>query len=241
MSGVSVEFCGETVAVPPTRPLLIGREGDLVVDDNPYLHRHFLSVERIGEMWWLVNRGSRLTATVADETGLMHAWLSPGASLPLVFPVTKVWFTAGPTTYELAVHQAEATFLPAPREAEPTGGTTYGRTALTPDQKLLILVLAEQTLRRGVEGVTRIPSNAEAAASLGWTITKFNRKLDNVCQRLVRHGVRGLHGGPGQLAATRRARLVEYAVASRIVSVDDLPVLEHAREVARQPQGEPVT
>ena len=40
-------------------------------------------------------------ATVADESGHLQAYLAPGGRLPLVFPKTIVWFTAGPTTYEL--------------------------------------------------------------------------------------------------------------------------------------------
>jgi len=37
--------------------------------------------------------------------------------------------------------------------------------------------------------------------------------------------VRGLRGGPGQLASNRRARLVEHAVAARIVTAEDLALL----------------
>ena len=45
-----------------------------------------------------------ISATVADATGGMQAWLAPGARIPLVFSQTNVVFTAGPTTYELSVH-----------------------------------------------------------------------------------------------------------------------------------------
>ena len=38
-------------------------------------------------------------------------------------------------------------------------------------------------------------------------------------------GVRGLHGGPAKLASSRKARLVEYAMAARIVTADDLDLL----------------
>jgi hypothetical protein len=61
---------------------------------------------------------------------------------------------------------------------------------------------------------------------LGWKLTRFNRKLDNVCQKLAAQGVRGLHGAPGQLASSRRARLVEYAIAVRMVTRDDLVLLD---------------
>jgi hypothetical protein len=40
--------------------------------------------------------------------------------------------------------------------------------------------------------------------------------------------VRGLHGGPDRLAVNRRARLVEYALASRMVEKPDLVLLDRA-------------
>ena len=60
-------------------------------------------------------------------------------------------------------------------------------------------------------------------------MTTFNRKLDNVCEKLDKLGVDGLRGGRGKLATNRRARLVEYAVATRLVSADDLALLDGGR------------
>ena len=86
------------------------------------------------------------------------------------------------------------------------------------------MALAEPVLRTRGRKAT-LPSSAEAAERLGWTVTKFNRKLDNVCQKFDRLGVQGLHGGPGRLASDRKARLVEYAVAARVVGLADLDLL----------------
>ena len=71
-----------------------------------------------------------------------------------------------------------------------------------------------------------MPTSAGAALRLGWTITKFNRKLDNVCDKLTRNGVRGLHGDARNLATNRRARLVEYALSARLVTTHDLALLD---------------
>ena len=60
-------------------------------------------------------------------------------------------------------------------------------------------------------------------------MTRFNRKLDNVCDRLARIGVGGLRGGQGRLASNRRARLVEFAVATRLVTRNDLYLLDAYR------------
>jgi len=228
---VQVDFCGERFEVTADRPLVVGRDGDVAIDDNPYLHRRFLEITRRDSMAWLSNVGSRLSATVADEDGLMQAWLRPGARVPLVFARTVVWFTAGPTTYEFDILLDEADAAPFQAVTTPpeqAGETTVGRIAFTPDQKLLILALAESVLRRGDRGAATIPSSAQAAARLGWTITKFNRKLDNVCDKITRNGVRGLHGSADRLAANRKARLVEYAVAAQLVGSADLELLDAA-------------
>lgn len=82
-------------------------------------------------------------------------------------------------------------------------------------------------LRRDGTGFSAIPSSAEAAKRLGWALTRFNRKLDNVCDKLDRVGVVGLRGGGvGKLATNRRARLVEHAVTSHLVTPADLHLLE---------------
>lgn len=223
---VHVEYCGELYPVTADHPVVIGREGQVAIEDNPYLHRRFLEISRHESIIWLANLGSRLSATVSDAAGLMQAWLAPGARLPLVFGTTVVWFTAGPTTYELEIVMDESPYLPAQSEPSEVGVTTIGRMSFTPDQKRLILALAEDVLRRGNRGAGTIPSSAVAATRLGWTITKFNRKLDNVCQKLARAGVRGLHGDAERLATSRRARLVEYALAARLISSADLALLD---------------
>jgi len=221
-----VDFCGEIYPLSTDAALTLGREGDIVVDDNPYLHRRFLQVVNDQGLWWLTNIGSTLTATV----GLMQAWLAPGARLPLVFDRTVVWFTAGPTTYEFDIYLTDASFVPALGDPVDIGQTTVGRMSFTPDQKLLLLALCEPVLRRGNRGAGSVPSSAEAADRLGWTLTKFNRKLDNVCSKLANAGIRGLHGGPGKLATNRRARLVEYALAAQLVSALDLDLLDKLGE-----------
>ena len=220
-----VEFCGETYPLDPDRPFTIGREADLVIDDNPFLHRRFLQLLHADGLWRLANVGTLLSATLADEDGLVQAWLAPGARLPLVFPRVSVCFTAGPTTYEFFVATDDAPFDAAVKDPVAYGETTSGPASFSPEQRLLLIALAEPVLRSGVRGSAAAPSSAEAARRLGWSLTKFNRKLDSVCEKLEHQGVRGLHGGPERLAANRKARLVEYVLAVRLVRLEDLDLL----------------
>ncbi len=223
---LKVDFCGEHHVVPDDGWLTIGREGDIVIDDNLYLHRRFLQVGSTEGLWWIVNIGDQLAATVADAEGRVQAWLAPQARLPVVFSHTVVRFTAGPTTYEFDLHLQDAVFSEPVSMPETSGETTVGPMPFTYDQRMLVVALAEPVLRQHSKGSSSVPSSAEAAARLGWTTTKFNRKLDNVCQKLAKIGVQGLHGAPGELASNRRARLVEYAIAVRLVTADDLVMLD---------------
>ena len=221
-----IDFCGETAPID-RQPFTIGRDADFVLDEgNRHLHRQFLSVTQQQGVWLLANVGSQLTATVSDLAGRLEAFLAPGAVLPLVFDDTVVRFTAGPTTYEFSIHMPDPAFATAAADPPEQGDTTVGPVAMTPDQLRLIVAIAEPALRGDGRAATTLPSNQEVARRLGWRLTRVNRKLDNVCQKLAAQGIRGLHGAPGQLASNRRARLVEYALAVRMVSRDDLALLD---------------
>lgn len=225
MSGVEVHFCGEVYRPDPQQDFIIGRDGDLILDeDNTFLHRHFLAVSSSEGLWWLVNVGGRLSATVADSDGSFQGWLAPGARLPLVFPRMVVWFTAGPTTYDFEVLTTASPFSQTPVRLEADGAVTLGPVALTSEQKLLLVALCEGLLRDRAGGST-IPQSAELAGKLGWSVAKFNRKLDAICEKLADAGVRGLRGGQVGAASSRKARLAEYAMAGRLVAVDDLALL----------------
>ncbi len=223
---MTLEYCGEWFTPEPAQVFDIGREGDLTIDENPYLHRRFLRISFQEGIWWLSNVGSLLSATVCDTSGGVQSWLSPGNRIPIVFKSTTIVFTAGPTTYELQAHLSGQQFETQTIAAPETGEQTIGMINFTLSQKQLIVALCEPMLKREGTGFTEIPSTADAARRLGWAITRFNRKLDSVCDKLDRMGVKGLRGGPKQLATNRRARLVEYAVTTRLVTAEDLPILD---------------
>ncbi|MCC6227086.1 MAG: hypothetical protein IT195_11880 [Microthrixaceae bacterium] len=65
-----------------------------------------------------------------------------------------------------------------------------------------------------------------AANRLGWSTSKFNRRLDWLCQRLHRMGVAGMRGGDRQRADERRRILVEHVVRHGHVTGPDLALLD---------------
>jgi hypothetical protein len=187
-------------------------------------------------MWWIANVGNLLTATVTDATGTVQAWLAPGAKLPIVFQTMHVMFSAGATTYDFSIHSEEDFFNTSQAISDTGGSTTILPVTLTTSQRLLVVALAEGVLTQQVPVRGTIPTSAEAAARLGWSMTTFNRKLDNVCDKLDKLGVAGLRGGRGKLATNRRSRLVEYAVATHLVGPEDVPMLDQAAATAAAPE-----
>ena len=96
-----------------------------------------------------------------------------------------------------------------------------GDLLLTDEQRLLLLALGEGTLR-DPHDADELPTNRAVARRLGWSITKFNRKLDNLCNRFTKLGVGGLRGSIDQLATDRRRRLVEHAIESGLITRSQL-------------------
>lgn len=221
-----VDFCGEVHEVEEDGTLTFGRLGDLAVDDNPYMHRILGQFEARHGRWWVTNLGSSIVLEIFDRTTHSKVSLTPTADQALPGHDVVVRFTAGPTVYEIDVKSD-----PRERNHEVenlAAGETISVSDLpmTESQLLLILALAEQKLRAPQEPLV-IPPTKAAAARLGWPTTKFNRKLDNVCEKLTRAGVNGLKARPGDVAVDRRRRLTEHAIAFGIVDVSMLEKLDN--------------
>lgn len=223
-----VDFLGEEYAVGRDDQFSFGRSADLAVDDNPHLHRRLGLFDHAEGMWWLHNVGSALSIEVVDRNSPSRLTLAPGATMALVFEEAALRFQAGATTYELTIDVP----LSPPDAGDPDGRAlvdgaptvTGTELSFTPDQLRCMLALAERRLLD--PSAVDLPTNKAAAARLGWKLTKFNRKLDNVCTKVGRAGVSGLHGGVGALATKRRERLVEFALSAKLITAGDLVLLD---------------
>ncbi len=221
-----VEFLGDERVLAPGDELTFGRAGDLRIDDNRYLHRLVGRFTWANGMWWISNVGSSIAVQVADAAGLSYAKVAPGSSVPLSFETSRLTFEAGASKYELTAELlVDAPFLHVDDEvvdrAEVT--TTAASLPLNAEQRLLLVALAAPKLRHGD---AELPTNRQVAAQLGWTITKFNRKLDGLCRKYAAAGVSGLRGSSDLLARDRRVRLVEHVLTAGVIDDRDLVLLE---------------
>lgn len=232
---LTVDFVGVRQVLEPGATLTFGRAADLVIDeDNLYLHRVVGRFVGHGNLWWIENHGQHIDLEVESDTGVrahLPAHDAGAATAPAMAPLVGsrscVRFSAGGLRYEVDAYHGG---VPAPALGSPevAGRETsqFGRLELTDDERTLLAALAEPVLRDlASAGPDRLPTNREVAARLGWPLTKFNRKLDYLCVRLAKVGVRDLQGGRGAEATNRRWRLVEHAVAARLVTVEDLALL----------------
>lgn len=230
-----LEFCGEDHVLVPGDVLTFGRHGDLVIDTNPYLHRLVGRISSRSDAWWLENLGRTLALTVRDAHGPSSATLGPGSAHALVHGEFTCSFVAGPTRYELvgALEEHEwATDLLGQDGRDGIRTLDWGKVDLNPDQRLLLLAMCEERLRCPNAAREPMPTNRERAARLGWTATKFNRKLDHLCEKLARAGVSGVHGDLGASATDRRRKVVEHALAARLVTVEELVLLDQPDRAA---------
>ena len=179
-------------------------------------------------IWWLQNHGSRTVLELRDADSDFMSKIPPGQQNPITGQKMTVAFSAGPSNYELALQQDHA--VKAASDDGDSGGTAtidFGVVPFTTDQHLLLVALCEHRLL----GESALPSNRAIARTIGWTITKYNRKLDAVCAKLSRQGVPGLRGSNDALASDRRGNLVEHAVSAGLVTRGDLGLLRGLRDV----------
>ena len=175
-----LEFCGEDHTVRPGDTLTFGRSGDLEIDDNPYLHRHLGRFVDVGGVWHLENLGRHIPLHVRDQASASSSVVAPGGRGGIVHGEFVCAFRAGPTQYELtgALETHEwATDLLGPAGLEGAETVDWGRVELNDDQRLLLLAMCERRLM-DPHDTERPLTNGEGAARLGWSVTKFNRKLD---------------------------------------------------------------
>ena len=228
-NALTIDFVGERRHLAPGEELTFGRAADLVIDDgNQYLHRRLGRFLHHDGNWWVENLGSQIELEVVGGAGTVLSLppQDPGgtpSAAPLSGGDAPVRFAVAGARYELSV-SVPAPPPPARPDPPHDGAATlgYGRIDLTEEERLLLLSLADPVLRDVSAGPDTIPTNREAARRLGWTQPKFNRKLDYLCIRLTKAGVKGLQGGRGDEALNRRWRLVEHAVGTRLVTPSEL-------------------
>lgn len=205
---LTVSFISEVYQ--PVRELTFGRQADLTLDDNSYLHRRAGRFRRRESTWWLENVGSRLRLTMVSADGSLLD-LQPGSSSPLLGERGEVSVTAGPTRYSLGyqLHQPQVIADPTgPYRIEGVDTQTFGP-VLTPRELDFVVVMARGRL---TGRLGPIPTHGEIAEI--WGVS--HKTVDNTLQRL-RAKLR-----EQKINLNSSESLVEYLVTQGLVSAADL-------------------
>ncbi len=223
-----VDYLGEIRVLEPNEGLSFGRDADLTIDDNEFLHRKLGRFEHRAGRWWVANIGSKIEFEVVDRTTRAAARMTPGTTQTLPGSDMVLHFVAGPTRYELLLRCPAEGMV---ETTEPSDTLNLSSLPWTEEQRLLMTILAESLLREP-HAPLALPTNRDARLRLGWSEAKFNRKLDNVCDRLSGAGVRGLQKGVDQRNNQRRRILAETVVSRAILTAEDLGCLERHEAAA---------
>ncbi len=194
---IVVDYCGEIMQLDAGNHLSFGRGADLDIDDNPFLHRRLGVLKCIDDVWWLENVGAQIPITIADVSSSSQVVVAPQRKSPITFPEAVLRFSAGSSNYEIGLRQPSVIEPATEQIPEMDFGSTTVRVSavtLNDEQRLLLVALALPLLRNPQAQDRPLPSNVEAARRLGWTLTKFNRKLDYLCVKFDKAGFRGLIG-----------------------------------------------
>ncbi len=211
---LTVDFVGETIDLTPNRVFTFGRCGDLQLDTSADLPGVVGVFSFENDIWWLGNKSAAVDIHLLDRDSRSAVLIAAQSSAPIPYERSLVRLSVGPMTYEVMLRCTEAT------DWRHTVTKRAGQPSLNGEQRQLLTALAEGALR-GTDPHL-LPSNAEAAERLGWRITKLNRKLDHLCIKFDKLGVAGLRGTARRLATERRRLLVDHALATGLITVDDL-------------------
>ncbi len=214
---LTIEFVGDNHEVAPTRLFTFGRNGDLPLDTSEDLPSIIGVFAYDNGIWWLRNRTTAIDLHLFDANTRSALLIAAGSTAPIAYKRSLVRVVVGPLTYELTLSCAESD------EPQAAGVRSPGTPSLNLEQRQLLTALAEGSLR-GVDPHD-LPSNADLAQRLGWRITKLNRKLDHLCIKFDKLGVPGLRGSARRLATERRRLLVDYCLATSLITTDDLRLL----------------
>lgn len=227
-SRLHIEFAGRLITLESHSSIRFGRAGRLVIDpDNQNLHRELGELIFSDGLWWLRNIGRSIPMRLWTADRTTRSIVMSGSELALPQIETVIEFEAGRSRYELRVEVDAKRTPPPPALNHADASLTISPTdvPLTTTQRQLIVSLAEHALRNPGAAVT-VPPSKEAAARLGWPMTKFNAKLKNVCKKFSGLGVQGLGADNASATMDRRLRLVQFCVFNKVVTVHDLEVLD---------------
>lgn len=205
----SIEVCidDNVVVQRPTTTLTFGRTGHISLDHEGV--PEIVGLLEPGASGWVIKSANDQAIEVKDRCSASSMRVAPGCSAPLFFDQAAVRFWIGRAKFGFDTRRIDQW------SAEPM--------KLSTEQRQLLVGLARPRLSGACN---RLPRNQDLAREFGWSRSKLNRKLDQICKKFSERGVPGLHGSPDRLASQRRRILIDHVIELGLITTDDVAQLD---------------
>lgn len=210
------------IPIRPDEPFTFGRSPscDLTLDDTDRsISRVAGRIEYVGGFWTLFNTSSSRPLYLIGEVGLRRT-IPTGGREVLPNGETRI-VVVGVRTHELVLAVGDAavaaadhidlTRLDADRTTMPT---------ITANERIALVAVAEGYLLPHPRHDPQPRTYNESADRLGLPVSTVRKRVENVRKKLIDAGVFQIEG------ADARAATVEFALAVRLITGADLPLLD---------------
>lgn len=204
---------------------------DLVISDDPRVHRRVGSIGNTGSNWTVDNEGRWLVVELRRLDGSGHDTVEPGGTATVSWARTRLSVTLPDglvASVEVCRLEDSDDRNAVSSLPHPVFGDTVG-VDLEPSTGYFraLLALAEPRLMDPIDG--QLPTNAQVALRLNKSGLEFRRVTAKTVERRLdycrtRLGLKNENSAYSQEASTRRV-LVDVAIAAGVVSRSQLKVL----------------
>jgi hypothetical protein len=220
MQDVTVTIGDRTYTVDADEPFTFGRSADCTVcldPDDVGVSRQAGKLEYDGGTWWLINSSGVRPLGVIDDLGFRSV-LAPGRRMAVEAQV-RVVVDGSTASHTMTVYVPEPP--PTADEQPPVGrSTAVGEGVMvTHADRLAMVALFAGYLHDPPKHDPYPKSYAAAAARLGWPRTTLVKRIEYLRSRLTNAGV------PNLVGWNALANLAEYALATGLITKDDLKLL----------------
>lgn len=224
--------------IPPDRTFTIGRQGDLLIgEDNPFMHRVLLEIAVINNRWHIANASQHYRVYITDDSGSLLHTIMPLTSTFVDWEFFLIDIRIQDQRYVLDAeccgqegHSRRSSRTPR------TYSATWKVESLDEDVKVAVVALAEETLKTGDLGALKTFS--EGTRRLGWEShpKRMEKRIEKLCSELAARGVEGLAGTNARMAVNRRISAIQYCLETRLITAEDLGLIEKERARNLSPQ-----
>lgn len=222
VDAVHVVLPGEgPVPIDPEAAFTFGRspECDLVLDETDRsISRVAGRIEYADGAWFLVNASGSRPLYLIGDVGLRRTVPTGGREV-LAGGETRV-VVVGVRTHELLLVIGDEAVAALEDQAAHGGADRTLMPAITANERVALVAIAEGYLLTHPRHDPQPRTYVQAAERLGLPVSTVRKRLENVRRKLIDAGVFQIEG------ADARAATAEFALAVRLVTAADLPLLD---------------